>query len=316
MFLYKVDRKENLKLKKIAICVCTYKRVNLLDKLINSLIVAREVFITNRNEEDFNVQVIIVDNDPEMSAESKVNYFMKDNPFINYYCESKSGLVMARNKCLEIGINNEYDYLAFIDDDEYVDKNWLDCMYKSLITTGAHIVFGKVETVYPPGCEEWIIKGGFFDKLQYADGTKNIISATANVLLDVSIVRKEKEYFDLTFNTTGGEDTYLFKSYLKKGYQSVWCQSGIVYDLVAVERLKEKYIYLRAYTSSYTYSEIQQKLGEEHLITSLTKGIIKTIIPLLYYPFVLTGKKEKKVSVKKDFFSGLGRFKVKRISRY
>jgi succinoglycan biosynthesis protein ExoM len=303
-------------LKKIALCVCTYKRVELLDKLIESLIETRNQFLRNYNKNNFDIQIIIVDNDAKMSAKSKVKSFEQKFPFINYYCEEKNGLVMARNRCLEIVINDRYDYFTFVDDDEYVDVNWLTCLYSCLLKTDSHIVFGKVEPIYPPGCPEWIINGKFFEKPQYPNGQKNIISATANVLIDTCIIKKEKEYFNLDFNKTGGEDTYFFKKYIKKGYQSVWCQDAIVYDRILPERLNEKYIYLRAYTTSYTYSEIQQKLGEENFIISLLKGVIKLCISLLIYPFFLFGKKEKKVSILRNIYSGLGRTMIKKLERY
>lgn len=303
-------------MKKIALCACTYKRVDLLDELIHSLVKARDEFLERFKEDNFDVQIILVDNDPKMSAKAKVESFAQRFSFINYHTQQESGLVMARNKCLDLAVKGEYDYLTFVDDDEYVDNNWLFHMYTCLIETNSNIVFGRVEPVYPPECPEWVTKGKFFGKTQYPDRTFNIISATANVLIDMSIVRKEREYFDVSFNRTGGEDTYFFKRYVGKGYQSVWCQDAVVYDRVVQERLNTRYIYLRAYTASYTYSEIQQKLGEEIFLESLVKGIIKFGGSLLSYPFFLFGKKEKRVLILRNIYSGLGRTRLKKHSRY
>lgn len=311
-----MKRKEFYNLKRIALCVCTYKRVELLDELVSSLIKTRLDFFGNFQREEFDVQIIIVDNDSKKSAETKVKSFGKNHSFIHYYCEPQSGLVRARNKCLEISIKENYDYLTFIDDDEYVDISWLSQMYTCLEKANVNIVFGKVEVVYPPHCPDWIMRGGFFNKSDYPDGQRDIVSATANVLIDISMVKKEKEYFNLAFNTTGGEDTYFFKKYIKKGYRSIWCKTGVVYDRVVNERLHTKYIYLRAYTSSYTYSEIQQKLREESTVISFVKGAIKLIVSLSSYPFYLFSEKEKKVSTIRNLYSGLGRMKIKKLSRY
>lgn len=303
-------------MEKIALCACTYKRVELLDELIDSLIKTRDQFLGKFSKDNFDIQIIIVDNDAKMSAKSKLEFFSQKFSFINYHCEAKNGLVRARNKCIEIVIDEDYDYFTFVDDDEYVDVNWLPNMYTCLKETGANIVFGKVEPIYPSDCPEWIIKGRFFNKPEYQNRIKNIISATSNVLIDTAMIKKEKEYFNLDFNKTGGEDTYFFKKYIKKGYQSVWCQDAVVYDRILSERLNDKYIYLRAYTASYTYSEIQQKLEEENSIVSLMKGIIKAGVSILCYPFSLLGKKENKVLILKNVYSGLGRMKIKKISRY
>lgn len=303
-------------MKKIALCVCTFKRVSLLNELMNSFIKTIEKFYEDYSDGEFNVQIIVLDNDELKSAKPIISDYILKYPFVNYYSEVKNGLVRARNKCLEIVIKEGYDYFTFIDDDEYVGEDWLLNMYNCLIKNDANIVFGKIETVYPANCPDWIIRGKFFEKSNYKNGQKNIISATANVMIDSSIIIKEKEFFNIDFNKTGGEDTYFFKFYLKKGYQSVWCQEGVVYDRVLKERLYEKYIYLRAYTASHTYSYIQQMTGEEKYLTSFIKGVIKASFASFCYLFFFLGKKEKKVFIMKLIYSGLGRTMIKKINRY
>lgn len=302
-------------LKKIAVCICTFKRSDMLAKLIKSVIKARQLF-AEKSPEKYEIEIFVVDNDSEKSAENEISNFTQKYSFIHYYCEEKKGLVMARNTCLKIAIENDFNYLAFIDDDEYVDESWLYNLMNTLQSYKANIVFGRVIPIFPQGTEEWIQKGGFFRKYNYETGTMGVISATANVLFELDMVRKENEYFHVAFNKTGGEDTYFFKKYLKSGYKSVWDNEAIVFDRIIKTRLNEKYIYLRAYTSSYTYSEIKQKLNEENQILCLLKGIIKTLMNSIIYIFNLFMSKEKKVRIKRNIYSGVGRMKIKKISRY
>ncbi|XQF90028.1 glycosyltransferase family A protein [Pseudoalteromonas espejiana] len=71
------------------------------------------------------LSILIVENNPELShvVNRSVSKFT-NNTKINVIrvLETKQGIPYARNNALNYAQNNQYGYLAFIDDDAYAEK--------------------------------------------------------------------------------------------------------------------------------------------------------------------------------------------------
>ena len=87
---------------RVGICVCTYKRDDLLMNLINSLLEQKYV-------ESLDYEIIIVDNYGKSDIQKRLKSL---NARINilYYVEESKGISYARNKCLAVAKSKDYNY--------------------------------------------------------------------------------------------------------------------------------------------------------------------------------------------------------------
>lgn len=89
-------------------------------------------------------RVIVVDNDPAkhgiaavIGPRDKVGFEM------SAVFEPQAGIPFARNRLIEEACQEEFEFLAMIDDDEYPAAGWLDAMIAAAMTSGADIVGGR-----------------------------------------------------------------------------------------------------------------------------------------------------------------------------
>jgi len=94
----------------ISVCICTFKRPLLLERLLKKL-------EEQTTEDLFNYSIVVVDNDSYQSGESVVTFFKKNTKVnIDYYHEPERSISLARNKSVKKAKGN---LIAFIDDDEF-----------------------------------------------------------------------------------------------------------------------------------------------------------------------------------------------------
>src|SRR5690348_15174246 len=109
---------------KIAICIPTYKRALLLKKLVLSI---SKCNIDASLVKDFTL--IVVDNDESKTAMPVVNELKEElEAFANkivYVNYPVKGLSNVRNELIRNALLLKPDFIAFVDDDEYVAPEWL-----------------------------------------------------------------------------------------------------------------------------------------------------------------------------------------------
>jgi len=100
----------------ISVCVCTYKRPDLLKRSLEALCAQETGGL-------FTYSILVVDNDETESARTVVSSLASGSAVPLKYCvESQQNIALARNKAVE---NATGDFVAFIDDDEFPIKEWL-----------------------------------------------------------------------------------------------------------------------------------------------------------------------------------------------
>ena len=219
----------NPKLDHISVCICTFKRPEMLAK-------ALEGVISQVKASEFSYEVVVVDNDSRRSAEDTVRRFQSTNELkIIYDCEPEQNIALARNKAIE---NATGDLIVFIDDDEFPITTWLLELYNAYKKYGADGVLGPVKPYFEQPPPAWIVKGRFCERQSHATGT--ILhwddTRTGNVLFDNSISNDLGIKFDARFGRSGGEDIDFFKKAIKSGRKFVWCEEAPVYETVPPER--------------------------------------------------------------------------------
>ena len=94
----------------LSVCICTYQRPELLQRLLQSL-------AAQTNTDHVKFSVVVADNDAAESGRATVEAFRGKAPFELIYCvEPRKNIALVRNCAIA---NAPGEYLAFIDDDEF-----------------------------------------------------------------------------------------------------------------------------------------------------------------------------------------------------
>jgi glycosyltransferase involved in cell wall biosynthesis len=221
----------------ICVCVCTYKRTQFLNRLLDEL---------SKQETGglFTYSIVVVDNDQLRSAEPVVSAFSNGCPTSVKYCvEPRQSISLARNKAVE---TSHGDYVAFLDDDEFPTKQWLLTLFTTCTEYGVDGVLGPVGPYFeeePPG---WIRRGKFYERPTYPTGF--VIDwrkgRTGNVLLKSLVIKSCEQPFRPEFRI--GEDQDFFRRMITTGHTFVWCNEAVAYEVVPEIRWKRRFMLKKA----------------------------------------------------------------------
>jgi len=192
--------------------------------------------------------LLIVDNDPEGSAEPTVTRWVA--PDVRYVHEPRPGIAAGRNRALDECPDDAL--VVFIDDDERPQHGWLAAMLATHRKYAGAAVVGAVVSEYEIEPDKWITAGRFFDRRRMPTGTHTDVAATNNLLLDLALVRRSGLRFDDRFGQSGGSDT-LFSRQLAAVGSLVWCDEAVVVDRVPAERLTRSWVLRRAFRSGNSW---------------------------------------------------------------
>lgn len=241
----------------VCVAVCSYKRPEMLKNTLNSLL-DMELPVGLRTE------IIIVDNDKNQTARPVVYEFFSNSPIkINYFCEETSGLSSARNRVLTEAIALGASHLAFLDDDEVVEKDWLVehiKFYREFenIYISSGPAFVKFEKNYP----KHIMQNDIFKVASTKKyGELRPTCATNNVFFPLAPVKEHNVYFDLKFSKCGGEDGDFFARLVTLGYVIGWNDKAVNYEIVNDKRANIDWILKRHYQNGYSSSFLKFNNG-------------------------------------------------------
>lgn len=234
----------------VTIAICTFKRPQLLLDCLTSL---------SKMKTKFTYEIIVVDNDIELSAKSIVDQFSNDilelGISVRYYSEPVQNIAMARN----LGVANaKGDFIAFIDDDETADINWLSELYNMIINHACDGVWGPVIPIVPESFPVWLKNSGIFDSDMKMSGThlKGTDCATNNALVKSKILKLRNGPFSQDMGRTGGSDIELFSWLVDRGVVFLWASNAIVYEKIEDKRSRFFWHIKRSYRTGWGLSKI------------------------------------------------------------
>lgn len=193
----------------------------------------------------FRYSILVADNDINRSAEPVVLSFAKKSVIdIEYYVERIQNIALARNMAVR---NAKGDLIAFIDDDEIPEMNWLFSLYHALHHYNADGVLGPVIPNYQVAPPKWVIKGKFYERPTYETGfvidwTKG---RTGNLLIKKEMFSATVDLFDPSFGS-GGEDQDFTRRMIQKGHIFIWCNEALAHESVPPIRWKRVFMIKRA----------------------------------------------------------------------
>ncbi len=230
---------------RIAICIGTYKRPELLRELLLGI-----SQLTFCREPTPQIEIIIVDNDPLRTAEPVCASVELSWP-LKYFVEERRGITHVRNRAVaEAGAA---DSIAFLDDDEVPAPRWLEELLSTQHRYRADVVAGPVLPRFAPGVPGWATSSRLFHRPSFSTGQSLNICSTNNALVRREVFLRVPT-FDDRFNLSGGEDTHFFLRVRRAGHSIIWSQEAIVFESIARERASFLWLLRRGYQCGNTWS--------------------------------------------------------------
>lgn len=237
---------------KIVICIPTFKRPEMLKKLVLSIIECNidESLISSRS-------IVIVDNDAGMSAEATVAGIIENEAKgveINYSGFPAKGLANVRNELMRIGLAQNPQFIVFVDDDEYVVADWLNELVKTIESNNGDMAMGPIDSIVgkdiPPYISCWL------QRENYLNNTRQYFIRTGNLIIRVASLLEKNVWFDPRFNKTGGEDSFFGLQMIKKGAKIFWASKAVVCEAVPDDRANIKWLSARYYNGANKFTFI------------------------------------------------------------
>ena len=161
-------------------------------------------------------------------------------------------IALTRNASLAAA--RDAEWIAFIDDDEEADPDWLADLLATASRHGADVVFGPVEPIYPPDAPRWAVRAGLYTRRHGSDGRAVATGNTGNALVRASALGEMR--FDPRYGRTGGEDTDLFARLGRTGARMVAAERGAVRERVPPELLRLDHLAVRYTRGGHSYARI------------------------------------------------------------
>jgi glycosyltransferase involved in cell wall biosynthesis len=257
----------------ISVCICTYKRPELLHKLLSHLSCQNTGGL-------FTYSIVIADNDSNQSAKPVVEEARSPSrPDIQYCIEPRQNIALARNTAVA---NASGDFLAFIDDDEFPIDDWLLRLFTARQHYGVDGVLGPVKRYFDQTPPTWLAKSTFYVRPIFPTGTKVDWqeSRTGNVLLRQQLVVDDAMPFRPQFRA--GEDNDFFRRQIEKGRTFIWSQDADVFEIVPPVRWSRRYLMRKALLRGATAALQTNGIG-------IAKSIIAVPVYVLTLPLTVLG---------------------------
>jgi succinoglycan biosynthesis protein ExoM len=158
---------------------------------------------------------------------------------------------VARNACLDAAAGQ---FLALVDDDEWVADDWLVKMLAAMAEFKADCVFGPVHPVYPAGTPDWIVRANPLHVDWGPRGKRVAVGRSGNTLVRRAIIAKAGARFDPALGRTGGEDTLFFHMLGRAGAVMVVTDDALIQEEAPAARVNVPYFRHRATRTGQIYA--------------------------------------------------------------
>jgi succinoglycan biosynthesis protein ExoM len=223
----------------VLIAVCTRRRPQMLAQCLVSLQAQKAL------PEEVELQLLVVENDDAPLVDELVKSLQVTSPYpLHYVQEPQAGLSFARNKALSEALRLGANWLAFIDDDESAEAQWISELYRVAKAFSADAVRGPVLYHFPEG-DRWAHLREGRGKGVAAEGSIVKEGATNNILIGRRLFADDALAlrFDLRLNFTGGEDKLFFMQANQVGVKTVFAPSARVHETVPMSRCSLKMLW-------------------------------------------------------------------------
>jgi glycosyltransferase involved in cell wall biosynthesis len=233
----------------VSICIASFRRPRGLARLLDSL-------FRQKLPEGLDVEIVVVDNDAAGEARSRALALCDAARTARWFVEPRQNIALARNRAV---FEARGRWIAFIDDDEVPEADWLAELLRVQRLYDADAVTGPCLPRFESPPPAWIEEGGFFERPRWPTGRHLDRAYTNNVLTRSRSLALMEALFDERMGLTGGEDTEFFQRFANAGHAIVWCDTAMVYDAVPETRANLRWILARSYRMGACLAYIQRK---------------------------------------------------------
>jgi succinoglycan biosynthesis protein ExoM len=262
----------------LSVCICTYRRPHTLHRLLIDL-------SEQNSANEFTFSISVADNDAEQSARPIVEQVTAQSQVMIRYCSQPTkNIALARNTAIA---NSSGDFVAFIDDDEFPQRNWLLTLWRACEKFGVEGVLGPVLPKFETEPPLWVLAGGFYERPRHRTGFQMEWPEcrTGNVLVRRRIFGELSGPFHKEFGT-GGEDQDFFRRAMERGHRFIWCDQAAVYEWVPPSRWSRRFLLSRALlrgSNSLKHPRCR--------VRNIVKSIIAVPVYCLAMPILLVGQR-------------------------
>jgi glycosyltransferase involved in cell wall biosynthesis len=222
----------------ISVVVCTYNRAQLLGKALSHLALQE----TNGK---FSYEIVVVDDSSTDCTSEVVAQFAGSCLIPVRYIRSEGlGIAHARNMGIARSLG---EWIAFLDDDEFADPNWLKELLACATDTGSQVIAGAVRLCLPeseasrmsPVCR--FVLGESVDSTKVEECSRKFFPGCGNLLVRVGMFDAVGRFDESLIR--GGEDSEFGIRIRRAGIEAWFTPRAVVEHHVPAYRLKEKYLF-------------------------------------------------------------------------
>jgi succinoglycan biosynthesis protein ExoM len=240
----------------VAICITTFRRPDGLKRLLQSI-----DQLTFTRGAPPGITVIVVDNDAAGPLEASHPDLRSWTRWpLDYRVEPRRGVSHARNAALRAA-GKDVDFIAFVDDDEWVSAVWLEALLEMQRRVNCTVVQGPVLPVFENEPLPWMALGRFYEVGPFENGKPIAYGATGNCLIRKEAIDALGLTFDMRFNLSGGEDLEFFDRLSRAGHTIVAASEAIAYEWVPAARMRFGWVMRRGFRTGHSLGLISIARG-------------------------------------------------------
>jgi len=282
-------------LSRVAICVCTHNRAEVLKRLLLAL---RDIELGEYDPAG--VELIVIDNNPNSATRDICEQTGASLPInVHYTTEPEPGITYARNRAVAVALERGAEFIAFIDDDDEPRSDWLLQLLRRQQASGADLVFGS--WVLDQQMPDWARDSGIFrspektkqDKKGGRYGLPDCAS-TCNLLVSKNIllqVGAKGPIFSHAFCNSGGEDKDFFIRAHNMGASLASAEKSVIHRIHEPWRYTARGLIRRGFKNGCSQVSMARYHGDgKRMLKLLSTALAKFLISLIVLPFSVFSK--------------------------
>ena len=260
-----------------SVVILSYDRIHLLERTLTAC-------LADRTADALAWEIIVVDNHPDKLAERMIARLAQVAPApITYLSDARRNVSIVRN----LGITKARGrYVAFIDDDEAPETNWLKELVATLDRTAADAAFGPKHPEFEGGvAPAWDRQGWRYtlDMQMQQDEPIHMFGrlrkkgkglGSGNAAFRVATCFDTPEPFSVAFGDGNGEDTHLLFRLALAGKRFVWAPNARVREFIELDRAKPSYMVTRMKRGSQHYAASRIATSDRKLYTQVRVSLL------------------------------------------
>jgi glycosyltransferase involved in cell wall biosynthesis len=308
----------------VAICICTFNRPELLARVLGVL---RNLQTGTLKPEQ--VAIIVVDNKPDGRVAAVCDRLRDQLPVrLVLIEERRRGISFARNRAVDAALRAGFDFVAFIDDDDRPETDWLGKLIQKQRETRADIVCGAIPAVVDPRWPDWLKNSPLFAPPGAKTETKFGIPqgiGSGNALIDCRLLESLKTVgpvFSPRFALIGGSDTEFYIRAKRSGAKIVKAGNSIIHRHYSGPRITFKgFMVYALHKGNYSAHILKVHGTPEQIQGRLLKAVKKLALGVFQLPACAHSKtalaaKLYQIGIEAGFFYGFMSGKILEFSHH